>query len=94
MFRWLDSQKTSSMYHFATKSCATNVLQPNHLSWTYSIALNCELIHPLKLFCNPISIEAILRDCNNFTFMSVQYTYLVVEVVYYPFSIESDHCES
>ena len=29
----------TSVYHFATNSCATDVLQPEHLSWTYSILL-------------------------------------------------------
>ena len=30
-------QILTDMLHFATKGCATDVLQPEHLSWTYSI---------------------------------------------------------
>ena len=33
----INVQNTTSMYHFETKGCATDVLQPDHLSWTYSI---------------------------------------------------------
>ena len=31
------SKNTTSVLHLATKSCATDVLQPEHFSWTYSI---------------------------------------------------------
>ena len=33
-------KNTTSAQGFATKSCATDVLQPEHLSWTYSIRQN------------------------------------------------------
>ena len=33
--RCFNVQNTISVQHFATKSCTTDVLQPEHLSWTY-----------------------------------------------------------
>ena len=30
----------TSVYHLAKKSCATDVLQPEHLFWTYSVLLS------------------------------------------------------
>ena len=48
------------MDHFATKGCATDVLQPEHLSWTYSIKKVYLKLKVLWIYQEDILLTSIL----------------------------------